>query len=47
MCSDGSACCFYYHDVVNRSMENKFFFTAQQTEYTRRIDRIPEELKNK
>lgn len=31
MCSDGSACCFYYHDVVNRSMENKFFFTARQT----------------
>ena len=24
MCSDGSACCVYYHDVVNNSMETVF-----------------------
>lgn len=36
MCSDGSACCFYYHDVVNSFMENIFFFTARGNEALKR-----------
>lgn len=38
MCSDGSACYFYYHDVINSFMENKLFFTARGTEALNRIN---------